>query len=73
MRVPRPEDSVSEPELQLLALFDALPDPDKHSVVREILHRLPGEGAIPDAGFDDLADELFASLDAEEATRAPGR
>lgn len=33
----------------------------------------PSETDIPASGHDALADELFAALDAEEATRAPDR
>ncbi len=55
----------------LLELFDALPEPDKRSAEAEILRRRArSESDIPDAGFDRLADELFAALDAEEAARA---
>lgn len=57
--------------LQLLELFDALPEPDKMSVVAEILRRTPpGDDDIPPQGLDALADELFAGLDAEEEETA---
>lgn len=59
---------------QLLNLFDSLPDADKRSAVVEILRRSPpGEDDIPPHGLDELADELFAALDAEEDARAAGR
>lgn len=62
---------MSEPVSQLLDLFDALPEPDKKSVVAEILRRSPpGETDIPADGLDALAGELFATLDAEESARA---
>lgn len=65
---------MSEPVLRLLELFDALPEPDKRSAVIAILRRSPpGEGDIPDAGLDDLAGELFAALDSEEAARTADR
>lgn len=65
---------MSNPVRHLLELFDALPESDKQSAVAEILRRSPAaEADIPAAGFDALADELFSTLDAEEAARAPDR
>jgi hypothetical protein len=65
---------MSEPVRHLLQLFDALPEPDKRSAVVEILRRAPvGEDDIPVTGLDELAGELFATLDAEEAARATDR
>jgi hypothetical protein len=62
---------MSEPVTHLLALFDALPEPDKQSAVAEILRRSPpGAADIPATGLDALAGELFAALDAEEDARA---
>lgn len=59
---------------QLLNLFDSLPEDDKRSAVVEILRRSPpGEDDIAPHGLDELADELFAALDAEEDARAAGR
>lgn len=56
---------------ELLAAFDALPESDRGEAVAAILARHPlGEGAIPDAGFVELADELFQSYDAAEADDA---
>lgn len=54
---------------ELLASFDALPDPDKQVVAAEILRRAP-EGDLPTSTLDILADELFTTLDVEEANRA---
>lgn len=55
----------------LIASFDALPDADKRVAAAEILRRVPrSEGDLPHAALDELADELFAGLDAEEAARA---
>jgi hypothetical protein len=68
-----PEVPVVAPVRQLLDLFDALPDPDKRAAAAEILRRLPDDDDLSPAGLDALADELFATLDAEEAARAPGR
>jgi hypothetical protein len=71
MRVRTLEAAMSERVSQLLDLFDALPDPDKRSAVTEILRRHPlGEDDLSAAGLDELAGELFAALDAEEAARA---
>jgi hypothetical protein len=60
---------------QLLAAFDALPDADREAVVAALLTRHPvGGGAVSDAAFVELADELFRGYDAEEAAdaTAPG-
>jgi len=54
---------------ELLASFDALPDLDKQIVAAEILRRSP-EGDLNTSTLDSLADDLFSTLDAEEATRA---
>ncbi|MCI0701076.1 MAG: hypothetical protein L0241_08330 [Planctomycetia bacterium] len=65
---------MNESVRHLLELFDALPEPDKRSAVVEILRRAPvGEADIPASGLDELAGELFAALDAEEAARATDR
>jgi hypothetical protein len=64
---------MSDPVRQLLALFDALPDPEKQSAAAEILRRAPAAGDVPVSALDGLADELFAALDAEESARAAGR
>jgi len=65
---------MSERVSQLLDLFESLPEPDKRSAVSEILRRHPlGEDDIPASGLDELAGELFAALDAEEAARAADR
>lgn len=53
---------------QLLAAFDALPAADRDAVVAELLLRHPpGGGGLPDAAFEELADELFRTYDAAEA------
>jgi hypothetical protein len=54
---------------ELLASFDVLSDPDKQIVAAEILRRAP-EGDSPSSTLATLADELFATLDAEEVARA---
>ena len=65
---------MSERVSHLLELFNTLSDPDKRSVVVEILRRSPpGEPDIPSSAHDALADELFAALDAEEAGRGTKR
>ena len=56
---------------QLLTAFDALPVSEQDVVVTELLARRPvGVGDLPDATFDELADELFQSYDAEETADA---
>jgi hypothetical protein len=58
---------------KLLDSFDALPDADKHQVAVEILRRFTGteEGDLPESALVEAADELFRTLDAEEAGHAP--
>jgi hypothetical protein len=61
--------TMSDMVRSLLAAFDNLPDPEKQYAAAEILRRAP-EGDLPALTLDALADELFAALDAEEASRA---
>ena len=62
---------MSEPVRHILELFDSLPELDKRTAVVELLRRGPRrDGDIPAADLDALADELFASLDVEEAACA---
>jgi hypothetical protein len=58
---------------QVLESFDALPEADKHRVAIEILRRCTGpvEGDLPESALVEMADELFRTLDAEEAGHAP--
>ncbi len=58
---------------QLLDSFDALPDTDKHQLAVEILRRFGGavEGDLPESSLVEAADELFRTLDEEEAGHAP--
>jgi hypothetical protein len=64
------ETIMSDSVQRLVASFEALSDEDKELAVSQILCRLPYEGDIPEAGLHAAADELFAALDAEEASRA---
>jgi hypothetical protein len=57
---------------QLLDAFDALPEPEKHEAVVEILRRAAAEGDLPETSLVEAADELFRVLDEEEAGRAEG-
>ena len=59
---------------QLLEIFDALPEADKHQAVAEILLRAPAgeQGDLPEAALLKAAEELFATLDREEAEHAKG-
>ena len=65
---------MTAPVQQLLASFDSLSDADKHLVVVEILRRVAGAapGDMPEGALVEAADELFRTLDAEEADHAPG-
>ncbi len=58
----------------LLESFDAMPDADKHQAAVEILRRFTGalEGNLPDSTLVGAADELFRTLDEQEASHAPG-
>jgi hypothetical protein len=62
---------MSDSVLNLLELFDALPESEKQSALSEILRRVRfGERDVPAEQLDGLAAELFAGLDAEEAAHA---
>jgi hypothetical protein len=54
---------------QLLDSFDALPAPEQHEAIVEMLRRASASttGDITEAGLIEIADELFQALDAEEA------
>lgn len=54
---------------QILESFDALPPEEQHDVLTEMLRRvgeLP-EGILSGDALTGLADDLFQTLDAEEA------
>jgi hypothetical protein len=57
---------------QVLDSFDSLAEADKHQVAIEILHRVAGAGTgdLPEEALVEAADELFRSLDVEEARHA---
>ena len=55
--------------IQLLAAFETLPAEEQHEVLVQLLRRtgdLPGSPLTDDA-LVSVADQLFQSLDAEEA------
>ena len=54
----------------LLTAFDTLPPDDQRQVAAEILRRLAAADDVPEAGFNEMAAELFRGYDAEEAARA---
>jgi hypothetical protein len=61
--------AMSKMTSQILESFDALPPREQHEVLAEMLRRvgeLP-EDFLTDEQLTGLADELFQSLDAEEA------
>ncbi len=58
---------MTEAARQLLNAFEALPPVDQQEVAAEIVRRATPVGDVPEAAFDELADELFRSYDAEEA------
>jgi len=57
---------------QLLDSFEALADTDRRQVAVEILRRFAGTdvGDLSEEALVEAADELFRSLDAEEARHA---
>ena len=62
---------MSAAALEFLAAFDSLPAPDQDAVVGQLLLRRPaGADDSPLAGYEELADELFLTYDAAEATDA---
>ena len=64
---------MTAPAKQLLDGFEALSDADKKEVAIEILRRVTPalSGDLPDVALIGIADELFQTLDAEEAAHAP--
>ena len=57
---------------QVLDSFNSLAEADKHQVAIEILREFAGRGAgdLPEEALVEAADELFRSLDVEEARHA---
>lgn len=60
---------MTEAAREVLKAFDALPPLDRQEVAEEILRRSRVPDDIPEAAFQQLADELFCAYDAEEAAR----
>ncbi len=56
---------------ELLDAFDSLPPAEKQQVAAEILRRSVRTGELPEAGFHELAAEIFHGYDNEEATPVP--
>ena len=52
---------------KLLSEFESLGPADQRELATEILRRSTGVGDVPDAGFDELAAELFRAYEAEES------
>lgn len=52
---------------ELLEVFDTLPEVEKHHVVVDLLRRSASEGGLSDEAFVEAAEEMFSSLEAEEA------
>jgi hypothetical protein len=59
---------MNETAKRLLDTFDALPEPERQEVAREILRRtaLAEHGSLGDAELVALADEVFRELDHAE-------
>lgn len=57
---------------ELLNSFDALTDAEKHEAALEILRRAPtiAVGDLPEEALVEAAEELFRTMDAEEARHA---
>jgi len=64
-------DRMTETVKRLLDAFDALPEPERREVAREILRRTaPAEhGSLEDAELVALADDVFRELDHAEEPR----
>ena len=60
---------MTEAARELLRVFDALSPVDRHEVAAEILRRAGDLEELSETAFDQIADELFCSYDAEEAAR----
>jgi hypothetical protein len=62
---------MTETAKKLLETFDALPEPERQEVAREILRRtaLAEHGWLEDAELVALADEVFRELDHAEEPR----
>lgn len=62
---------MTEMAKRLLDTFDALPEPERQEVAREILRRtaLAAHGSLEDAELVALADEVFRELDHAEESR----
>ena len=56
----------------LLDTFEALSEAEKHQTTVEILRRVgvPAEGDLPESVLVEAAEDLFRTLDAEEADHA---
>lgn len=55
---------------ELLDLFDALPEREKHDVTVELLRRsVAVEGGLSDEALTEAGEQLFLELDVEEAAR----
>jgi hypothetical protein len=55
---------------KLVESFDRLSIAEKHEAAVEILRRFGGEGDLPEAALVGAADDLFRTLDDEEAADA---
>ena len=62
---------MTETAKKLLDTFDALPEPERQEIAREILRRtaLAEHGALEDAELIALADEVFHGLDRGDEPR----
>ena len=62
---------MTETARKLLDSFDALPEPERQEVAREILRRtaLAEHGSLEDAELVAAADEVFRELDRAEESR----
>ena len=55
---------------QILNAFDTLPAEKQHEAAIEILRRFRSDGDVTDEALVGLADELFQTMDADEARDA---
>ncbi len=53
----------------ILPAFNSLSPAEQREVAAEILRNSSGAGEISEAGFNEMAEELFLQYDAEESPR----
>ena len=55
---------------QLLSAIDALPDLERDAVLTALLLSRPIGGDVPETALEEMAEELFQTIDAAEVSKA---